>query len=390
FEVNAPIVDQFEVNVSGRYDDYSSGQTNFSPKVGAKFTPTDWLLIRGTWSEGFRIPSFNEAFGLPTTGYTTLSVNCTTYAAFCASHGNNTYATGQYSLGRTSVGNPALDPEQSTSWTAGIVVEPMRHLSFTVDYFNIEVNDVIANISAADQNAALDAYLRNGTTEAVPGVIVIPGPADPQFPTARPLPQFIQFSFQNADTEKVEGFDFGVDWSHDFGDIRFSTNLEATYLMKYSVIRKDGTVERYDGSLSPCDYTSCSGSPSWRGSWSSTVGIGNLDLTGTVYYTDGYDLASVDYGGVKGDCEASIGASVVTFQNGEPVKCTVGAQWNVDLAANYEINENFSVYLNVLNAFDIDPNFDPSAAYSIFQYNPAWGQPNIVGRSFRVGVKLDL
>jgi iron complex outermembrane receptor protein len=389
FEIGAPIIDQLEVNVSGRYDDYSSGQSNFSPKVGVKVKPIEQVVLRGTWSEGFRIPSFNEAFGLPTTGYTTLSVNCTTYAAFCNAHGNNTYATGQYSLGRTSIGNAALDPEKSTSWTIGTVIEPMRHLSFTVDYFNIKVDDVIANISAADQNTALDAFLRTGNTTAVPGVLVVAAPVDPQFPTAQPLPQFIQFSFQNADTEKVEGIDFAVDFDHDFGSVGFATHLEASYLIKYEVERQDGSVERYDGSLSPCDYTSCSGSPSWRATWSNTVTFGDLNVTGTAYYTDGYDLASVDYGGVPGDCEGSIGASVVTFQNGEPVKCKVGAQWNFDLAANYEVNENFTVYANILNAFDIDPKFDPSAAYSIFQYNPAWGQANIVGRYFRVGVKAD-
>ena len=27
------------------------------------------IKLRGTYSEGFRIPSFNEAFGAPTTGY---------------------------------------------------------------------------------------------------------------------------------------------------------------------------------------------------------------------------------------------------------------------------------------------------------------------------------
>ena len=69
--------------------------------------------------------------------------------------------------------------------------------------------------------------------------------------------------------------------------------------------------------------------------------------------------------------------------------CKAGAQWNADLAVNYEINEQFSVYLNVLNFLDIDPEFDPSAAYSIFQYNPAWGQANMVGRYFRVGVNAD-
>ena len=30
FEVNAPILSNLEINASGRYDDYSSGQTNFT------------------------------------------------------------------------------------------------------------------------------------------------------------------------------------------------------------------------------------------------------------------------------------------------------------------------------------------------------------------------
>jgi len=390
FEVNAPFIEQAELNVSGRYDKYSSGQKNFSPKVGLKFKPVQQLLLRGTWSKGFRIPSFNEAFGLPTTGYTTLSVNCTTYAAFCAAHGNNTYATGQYSLGRTSVGNPGLAPEKSTSWTVGAVFEPMRGLSFTVDYFNIKVKDVIANISAEDQTAALDAYLKNGTTDAVSGVTVIPGIADAQFPNARALPGFIQFSFQNADTERVEGIDFGMEFNRDFGDIGFRSSLEASYLIKYEVERASGTVERYDGSLSPCDYTSCSGSPKWRGSWENTFSYKNFATTITTYYTDGYDLASVDYGGIPGDCVGSIGASVVAYQGTNiPVKCEVKAQWNVDLAMRYKVNDNFTLYGNVGNVFDIKARFDPSAAYSITQYNPAWGQPNALGRTFRVGAKVD-
>jgi iron complex outermembrane receptor protein len=402
YEISAPIIDQLELNASGRYDDYSSGQSNFSPKFGAVVRPIDQIMLRGTWSKGFRIPSFNEAFGLPTTGFITLGVDCGTDAApgtqadFCRAHSPdgtienaNAYATGQYQLGKTSFGNIALDPERSTSWTLGTVVEPMRNLSFTIDYFNIKVKDVIAGLSAADQDAALNAFIENGNATAVPGVTVIGAPADPQFPDAPVLPAFVQFQFQNADQEAVQGVDFGVDWNHNFGEVRFSTHAEASYLIKYQVTRQDGSVERYDGTLSPCDYTSCSGSPKWRATWSSTVGFGAVDVTPTVYYTGGYDLASIDYGGVKGDCEASVGASVVTYQDGTPVRCSIGAQWNVDLAVNYEINEHASIYLNVLNVLGIDPKFDPSAAYSIFQYNPTWGQPNMVGRYFRLGAKLD-
>jgi iron complex outermembrane receptor protein len=389
FEIGAPVIEQLELNVSGRYDDYSSGQTNFSPKVGVKFQPISQLVLRGTWSKGFRIPSFNEAYGLPTTGYTTTSVNCTTYAAFCAAHGNNTYATGQYSLGRTSIGNAKLAPEKSTSWTLGAVVEPIRGLSFTVDYFNIKVRNVVANISAAEQTAALDAYLKTGNTTAVPGVSLIPATADPAFPGALALPGFLQFSFQNADTEEVQGIDFGVDWTHEFGNVRLNTNLDATYLLKYQVTRKDGSVERYDGSLSPCDYTSCSGSPKWRGTWSNTLTIGAVSLNATAYYTAGYDLASVDYGGVPGDCAASVGASVVTYKSGGPVACRAKATYNVDLSMQIKVNDRLTIYGNVLNALGIKAPFDPSAAYSITQYNPAWAQANVVGRYFRIGAKVD-
>ncbi len=137
-----------EFLASGRFDDYSSGQSNFSPKVGFKFTPIEQIAVRGTWSEGFRIPSFNEAFGLPTTGYVTATVNCAAAGSYCADHGNNAYATGPYSVGLTSVGNEELDPEESTSFTVGLVIEPMSNLSFTLDYWNIEVDGLIKGVTA--------------------------------------------------------------------------------------------------------------------------------------------------------------------------------------------------------------------------------------------------
>ena len=69
-ELNAPIIDQVEINASGRYDRYSGGIDNFSPKIGVKVKPIRQVLLRGTYSKGFRIPSFGEANAtFPTTGY---------------------------------------------------------------------------------------------------------------------------------------------------------------------------------------------------------------------------------------------------------------------------------------------------------------------------------
>lgn len=389
YDISAPIIDQVELSASGRYDKYSSGQSNFSPKFGIKIKPIEQVLLRGTWSKGFRIPSFNEAYGLPTTGYANFKIDCTTYAAYCASHDNNNYVSAAYNIGRTGTGNPDLKPEKSTSYTFGAVFEPMRNVSFTVDYFRTKIKGIIGGVSAEDQDAALDAYLRTGATNAVTGVTIRPLNPDPDNLTAIANPGFIEYSYNNSDSQVVEGIDFGANISYDFGPVTWTSNLDASYLIKYELTRATGTKERYDGSLSPCDYTSCSGSPKWRGSWQNTFTMGKVSLTGTAYYTHGYDLASVDYSGVKGDCAASVGASVVEYDDGTPVKCKVGAQWNFDIAANVQVSDNFSIYANILNAFAIKPKFDPSAAYSIFNYNPAWGQANMVGRYFRLGAKVD-
>lgn len=393
FEVDAPILSQLEVNASGRYDKYSSGQSNFSPKVGAKFTPIRQVALRGTYSKGFRIPSFNEAYGLPTTGFSTSQVNCTTYAAWCASHGNNSYATAQYSLGTTAVGNPALKPEKSQSYTLGTILEPMHGISFTVDYWHIKVKGLISQVSASDRAAAIDQYYKNNGVINLPGLVAVPGVADPQFPSALPLLGSIQFSYNNADSEVVSGVDFGANATFRFAnDWKLDSSAEASYLIKYNVTRTNGDVEKYAGTLSPCDYTSCSGSPKWRFNWQNTLSIGKATVTGTVYYTSGYDLAEIDYGGTKGDCVASSAAAAGSpFYKGTniPVRCRGKATWDFDLSASYKVGDHFTIYGNVLNVLDLKAPFDPAAAYSATQYNPAWAQPNIIGRYFRVGVKLD-
>ena len=55
----------------------------------------------------------------------------------------------------------------------------------------------------------------------------------------------------------------------------------------------------------------------------------------------------------------------------------------------YKIGDKYTVYADVLNVFDISAPFDPSAAYALFQFNPAWAGPNIMGRYFRLGAKFD-
>jgi len=390
FEVSAPIVDQFEVNVSGRYDKYSTGQSNFSPKVGVKFTPVKQLALRGTFSKGFRIPSFNESFGLPTTGYVTRTVDCTVNAAFCAAHGDNSYAKNDYALGLTQTGNPGLDPEKSTAFTAGVVFEPIRNVSLTVDFWHIKIKDLIVGVT--DTSAAEAAYYANNGVVNIPGINVLPGQPDPAFPGALPLLGFIESSFTNQNQQTVSGIDFGAQASFPLGAaVTWRTNFDASYMLRYELTTDAGDKLRYDGTLSPCNVTSCSGSPKWRGSWQNTLELGSTSVSLTAYYTKGYDTAALDAGGIRGDCAFNAANGTVThaYVDGSPVNCTTKDIWNLDLTVTQKIGERFTLYANVLNLLDTKPPFDPDAAYAVFGFNPAWAGPNIMGRYLRIGAKVD-
>lgn len=392
FELRAPVFDMLTLNASGRYDDYSSGQKNFSPKFTAIFKPIPQIKLRGTFSKGFRIPSFNEAYGLPTTGYITAQVDNTPGspgAAFIAAHGGNAYATQPYSYGLTAIGNPALKPEKSTSFTGGIVLEPTPNLAFTVDYWHIKIKGLITN---PDYTGVAAAYYANNGVVNIPGLTVLPGLKDPDHPNALPLLGFIQYSFVNANSETASGLDFsGTARFPIGGSVTFTSRVDASYLIRLEK-NIDGGVQRYDGTLSPCDITSCSGAPKWRGTWTNTLDFGKTSFTGTVNYTGGYDMASVDYGGIPGNCQfnADNGVSVVAYGDGTPFKCRAKRFVTVDLTGSTRIADHLTVYFNVLNILGAKPDFNPGQTYNLgYNYNVAWEGQGFVGRFFRVGAKVD-
>lgn len=390
FELDAPIFDQLSLNASGRYDKYSSGQKNFSPKFTAIVKPIDQVKLRGTFSKGFRIPSFNEAYGLPTTGYitTTIDPDSAAGAAFIAAHEGNAYSTLPYSYGLTATGNPNLKPEKSTAYTLGLVVEPTSRFSFTADYWHIKIKGLIGS---PDYSSIADLYYQNGGAVDVPGIVVKPGIPDPDHPNALPVLGFIEYSFVNSDSQIASGLDFSATGTFPIGDsMTFTSRINASYLLKLEKI-VGGTSQRYDGTLSPCDVTSCSGAPKWRGTWSNTLNFNDKAFINlTAYYTSGYDMASIDYGGVKGDCDASASASVYTYRDGTPFKCKAKRWIDVDATASVKIDEKFTLYANIMNLLDTKPDFNPGQTYSLgYNYNVAWEGAGFTGRWIRIGAKVD-
>ena len=394
YEVTAPILEQLKVKASGSYDHYSTGQKAFSPKFEAEFRPIREFKIRGTWSRGFRAPNFNESFQLPATGYTGSSIVCTepTFAAFCAAHASNpTYYSGGYSPGLTSSGNPNLKPEKSTSYTLGAVFQPRRNITFTLDYWHTKIKNLIVPPSVSAD--IIEQYYTNNGVVTVPGVTVIQGTPDPLNPTALPLLGFIESPYKNANSFMGKGIDFSADVRVPVtGGISLRSLANVSYLMKLQKINDDGTVERYDGTLGPCGWTSCSGSPKWRAIWQNTLNFNDVaNFTLTANYSSGYSDTATDSGGFYKDCAASAAAGqLIVYDNGDPVQCRAKASWWLDAHAEYKPTPFLTLYGDVLNLLNRKPPIDVNAGYSIYQFNPAWSDRLFMGRYFRIGARLDL
>ena len=401
-EIEAPILDQVTINASGRYDHYSSGQGAFSPKVGVKFTPIREVVLRGTWSKGFRIPSFAEANALPTTGFVTNNVSLFN-DAYLAQYGCNTRATNTTtnlngystcptyirsgSYGQTTLASPNLDPEKSRSYTAGIFVEPMRNVSFSVDYYNIKKTGAITSPSNAP---ALQAYY---TGQPIPaGYTVIADAPDPNFPLARPRVAFVQAQLVNADTVSVQGLDFGANVRFNLTDnIKFSSTLDASYILKLETQFQDGTIERYDGTLGNFNLTAGSGTPKWHGTWRNTIEVGKVALTGTANYFGGYNLSAQDQGTLYNECGLPDPDNAGQFLQGlNPgySACDIPSYVTVDFNLAFKVNEDFTFYMNMLNAFDKLPPIDV-VTYGAHLYNPVQGGNGINGRYFKAGAKFN-
>lgn len=394
FELNAPILHQLEVDASGRYDHYSEGFSNFSPKIGAKFTPIRQLALRGTYSRGFRAPQFAETRG-QVVGFTTYNPGNSFPSAVCTQHGgtinpatgacitNNPYILSQ-GLGFFTVGNPNLKPEKSESLTLGAVFQPVRWFSMTVDFYRIRKNNVIS--SGPLSGTALADYFAGQPLPA--GYSVTLNAPDPLFPAAIQTVQIVNSPYANAASEVTSGIDITANVDLRLSpSVRLSSSVEVTDIFKFDfnpclpASAPGCQTQHYVGTQGPYIISSGAGTPKWRGNWSTSLDMGPLTLTGTAYYTSGFFSTGEDQNG------AGTGYNCATAIF-DPSFCKVKRYIQVDFTGSYKVNDRFTFYMNVINAFDVKPPFDP-ADYAANNYNPTWSYGGIIGRFFRAGVKVN-
>ena len=373
-EFDMPLLESLEADVSGRFDHYSDVGNNFSPKIGLKWKPLDWVALRGTYSKGFRAPSFAENGSSSAQGFVTI----TPPDSFQALHGGNAYSSTPYSISEYTLANHNIKPEKASNFTFGVVLQPTSWLNASVDYYNIRKNNVI---TGPDYGSALAAYWANGGT--VPGVTITPDLADPQHPGALARPAVLTGEYINANSLKTTGVDVDIQGHWDFGSVKYITELQGTQIFQWKMILPGGIVQSYVGTQGPYNLSSGAGTPRTKGSWSNTVMYGPLTVTGTLYYTSGYQEIAEDVGVGPGSC-LFYNAAGTAFM---PSNCRVGSFYDFDLTGSYNINDHLAITASLFNVFDRKAPFDP-ANYAANNYNPTYTQSGVVGRFWNVGVKV--
>lgn len=134
-----PLARSFEVNLAGRYTDYSTSGSVKTWKIGATWEVVNGVRIRASRSRDIRAPTLQDLFAplsVRPTGYTDLHTNI--------SRTINLY----------SQGNPNLVPEVAKTTTLGIVLQPefLRNFSLAIDYYNIRINNAIISASGFSTN----------------------------------------------------------------------------------------------------------------------------------------------------------------------------------------------------------------------------------------------
>jgi iron complex outermembrane receptor protein len=160
---NLPGAHELGIDVQTRHSNYSTFGGNTSSRAGFRYEPISDLLLRGTWSQGFRAPNILNLFGGLRDNFPAITDPCNNnnFSAESAVVQQRCVAAGVPAGGYEQLGNqirteqggnPNLRPETSISRTLGVVYSPSQvpGLSLNVDYYKIEVVNALVKLPGQD------------------------------------------------------------------------------------------------------------------------------------------------------------------------------------------------------------------------------------------------
>lgn len=385
-ELLAPITKKLEADLAIRDDKYPNFANHIVPKIGLKYQATDTLIVRGTFSQGFRAPSLIESG----TGGSYLETSvvdplrCSQTNAIAAVYlkgtpsqqligqqlASSTQCSG-YLIGGDTSPNPGLKPETANIGTFGFVFNPAKIFDFSADYWVIDYRNQIVQQSTSQ---ILDNALATNPL-GVPGVFTRSPLSQADIATnnnvasicaANPsicpngVPSYtvgnvsgVMNSYINQAESLYDGF-----------DINANSHLNLGSFGKLDLSWKS-TIKHREDSPGP--------NPFWQGNlvgtymvprvtgvFSSVWKYGDYDVGLSANYTGPQTLAGVP--GYENPAFADL-ASCEQNLNVTPSICKEGVGSSTYWTANFDWhpNKQLRVNLNIQNVFNREPRYDPES-----------------------------
>jgi iron complex outermembrane receptor protein len=332
-EANMPFTKQIEGIFAIRQDSYNDFGKTKNYKASLRYQPFQSLLFRGSVGTGFKAPS------LPAL-YTPQQINISEQFTDPAFPGN-----GQVQVTSLAGGNPKLKPEKSDQYGFGFVVSPIKSITASVDFYNIEIKGLIATPSAQE----IAAGFRRGAP-GYAALVDVNG--------ANEITLVRQLA-ANVSSLKTQGIDVDLRWREKFGNSRVEVGLQGTYTSKYDLVNASGELEQSVGTIVRPDGAPLVASPTgvilkWKHNLTAGYGYGPFNATLTQRYYKGYE----DGNDLNGN------------------RHFVPSQALYDLVASYNGIKNLKLSVGVRNLFDKDPPLfinngsQFQAGYDVYQYDP--------------------
>ncbi|WP_299134394.1 TonB-dependent receptor [uncultured Tenacibaculum sp.] len=165
FSVEWDATKDFQLNGTVRAENYSDFGSTFVWKVSSRYKfADDKYTIRASASTGFRAPTLHQIY--------------TQKKQYSFVAGSGIQVSGlinNVSREARQLGVPRLKAEESTNFTVGIGGKPFNNFSFTLDYYNIEVEDRIVLSNELSTTFGTVSYFANAINTRTSGLDVVIG-----------------------------------------------------------------------------------------------------------------------------------------------------------------------------------------------------------------------
>ncbi len=335
-EMILPLIDSgdqyAEVQLAARYENFSDAGDALKPKVALFYKPTNWISLRASYAGGFKVPGLQQS-----ADNSSMPRRTTKY---------DPVLDEEYPIIDNRLGNSDLKPEDSVNTSFGIIFEPLDNLTFTIDAWNIEQENLVF-LTPYETVIAYDYVLQQqGSSE--PSVIRGADGAVSE----------VRNKYQNASKQELAGLDFGIVYDFDtaIGDFQF--NVNAAYLSKYDVSVDDTSAKVLAAQQDLDTYPNLAevdvegvgdqilqnGSPEWRAKTSLNWKLNNWGAGVSLDYVSEFIDTSTNY----------------TDEDGEKVYLPIDSFTTVNIYASYKFTEdNFLdgtyIRLGVRNVGDEEP-----------------------------------